>query len=115
MTTLSPCTMSAMDTDHLLAALACEHLTPCEIELVRRCEMLIKERDERPDNNKFWLLLNEVNAQFPKEDFLDDVIHKLDGLGKKIAPISDELLRIQTAIANDVGYAREQLGKIKEL
>lgn len=116
MITLDPSLMSAMDTDHLLAALACEHLTPCEIELVLRCETLIKERDERPDNDKLWSLLDEIDAQFPEEDFLDHVIYKLDHLGTAgLAPISDELLCIQTEIANDVGHAREQLRKINEL
>ena len=116
MITLYPSLMATMDTDHLLAALACEHLTPCEIELVQRCEALIKERDERPYNDKLWSLLDEIEAQFPEEDFLDDVIHKLDNLGTEgLAQISGELLRIQTAIVNNGEYALEQLRKINEL
>lgn len=112
-----------MDDDHLIRVLECEPAimrTPAEIELIKRLEAALDELAGRPEADAIDARVTEAIAQYPEEDFLDELADRVFELGEKLRgdnkaeahAIAKELTELGQTVANAAAYGAEELNQI---
>lgn len=125
MLTLLPSLMAGMTDEQLLRSLDAEPQimrTPVELELMKRCERLVEERDERPTYEAVGAATDEAMAQYPEEGFLTKLADRIFDLGDKLRgdnkaeaqAIAQELSEIETNLVNAAAFGIEELKGIFE-
>lgn len=118
MLTLDPGTMVGMTDNHLLSSLHCEHLTPCERELLKRWETALDAKGISIDDIEPNIA--EALAVYPGEDFLAELQSELRELSTnlrgnnkdKCLEILEGLDDLAQCIHNQSEYGRSELWSI---
>lgn len=124
----NPACMAAMSTAHLIASLEAQSSpltsTAAEAELIRRLEDAIDQLDEKLDASDVTDAVVEAVAQYPAEDFLDQIIDRINELSKRLRGanaeelkrISESLFDISENTTRAAEYGAEKLNNlIKDL
>lgn len=116
--------MASMSDEHLIASLYAQATpltsTPAEMELLARLENAIDALDDMVSKEDVYDTVAEASSQYPEEDFLDEIIDRINALAKNLRGenkeecelIGNDLFHLSNEISRAAEYGRE---KLKEL
>lgn len=120
----APC-MASMSDEHLIASLYAQATpltsTPAEMELLARLENAIDALDDMVSKEDVYDTVAEASSQYPEEDFLDEIIDRINALAKNLRGenkeecelISNDLFELGNEISRAAEYGREQLKELE--
>lgn len=120
----APC-MASMSDEHLIASLHSQATpltsTPAEMELLARLENAIDALDDMVSKEDVYDTVAEASSQYPEEDFLDEIIDRINALAKNLRGenkeecelISNDLFELGNEISRAAEYGREQLKELE--
>ena len=121
----APC-MATMSDEHLIASLRAQSSpltsTAAEIELLNRLEDAIDALDDMVSMEDVSDTVTEASASYPEEDFLDDIIDRINRLAKNLRgenkeeakSISEDLFELGNEILRSAEYGREKLKELEK-
>jgi len=121
----APC-MKSMSDEHLIASLYAQATpltsTPAEMELLARLENAIDALDDMVSMEDVSDTVTEASASYPEEDFLDEIIDRINRLAKNLRgenkefaeSISEDLFELGSEISRAAEYGREKLKELEK-